>query len=970
MNNRKLRTILIVLCGCIVLYAFLGFVVLAMVLEPVLKEQLSSLLRCDVAIADIDTNPFALSLSVEGLDMRETGGGGPLFSCDEIYINFQLISAFKRALVFRDVRIVDPLVTVRRDETGRINCMALAGGEASGEEHPGQPPEETGDSGGAPPTVSVALFEIVNGTVDLADAAVDTVFATRLRPLDVRVVNLSTAPGTVAACSITVTSEIGETISLRGEITPTPLAVAGTVELKNFSPGKYAPYYDEYVLFSIPEGLLDISTDLRHGTSGTVLDNIDASLRGLRLVRSGEEAEFLTIPGFSLRNGTVNVEEKRIRIGSISSRDGSIVIRRCADGVINVAALVPPSEQPVATGETPREPEQAWLFSTEEIDLKGYAVTFEDRTLEEPFSLVLENISLDIGGLSTEAESRATASLDVAVRGGGRLSTRGTLAISPPAADIGISLEELPVRLAQPYLSEATNIIASEGTFATEGRFVFGSSPSSAGQPAVTYRGNFELSDLVTLDGIGKDELFKARSLALRNLDLGLNPNYLSIEDISLSDFFSRLIINEDQSMNVTNIVKRQSPAPETAAVPEEKEEKTAFFEKIFIGGITLSQGSINFTDHYITPDYTATLSGIEGSVSGISSIEERPADISLRGSLDTTVPLEIAGTISPLQENLFADLTVLFENVNLSSLTPYSGRYLGRTIEKGKLFLNLKYLIDQRTIESQNKILVDQFTLGERVDSPDAVNLPVDLALSLLRDRKGVIDLDVPVSGSIDDPDFSVGYFIIKIITNIIEKAVTSPFSLLGGLVGGGEELGYAEFQPGSTLLADDMKKKLDRLSEALFERPGLSLEIEGHVDIDADRNTLKKQNLEQEIRSRWGEEYPSREQQAPAADDVPIPPEEREQVLTLLYQETVPSSGGSATPDAAQMEAALLEAVVVPDDELRNLAHERAAAVQTFLLETGRVEKERIFLVEPKSLAPEKRDGVKDSRVDFTVR
>jgi len=312
---------------------------------------------------------------------------------------------------------------------------------------------------------------------------------------------------------------------------------------------------------------------------------------------------------------------------------------------------------------------------------------------------------------------------------------------------------------------------------------------------------------------------------------------------------------------------------------------------------------------------------------------------------------------------------------MDLSPLTPYSGRYLGYVIEKGKLALNLHYLIEKKKLDSQNKILLDQFTLGSQVESPDATKLPVRLAIALLKNRRGEIDLDIPVSGQIDDPKFSVGRIIIKIFLNLLVKAATSPFALLGSLFGGGEELSYVEFDPGLANLNEAGVKKIDILIKALNDRPSLKLDIEGHADMNKDREGLKQLLFIRKIKAQKLKDMVKQGNAAVPVDEVKIEPAEYANYLKLAYKaEKFPKPrnflGIAKDLPVAEMEKLMLTQIEVTDGDLRMLASQRALAVKDMLLKSKLVEQERIFLVEPKTLQPEKKEKVRDSRVDFKLK
>jgi hypothetical protein len=312
---------------------------------------------------------------------------------------------------------------------------------------------------------------------------------------------------------------------------------------------------------------------------------------------------------------------------------------------------------------------------------------------------------------------------------------------------------------------------------------------------------------------------------------------------------------------------------------------------------------------------------------------------------------------------------------MELSPTTPYAAKYVGYAIQKGKLSFDLKYLIVKKKLESQNYIFLNQLTLGDKVENPQATKWPVKLAIALLKDRKGEIKLDIPVTGSLDDPKFSVWGIIIKILINLISKAATSPFSLLGAVFGGGEELSFVEFDFGSTTITEPNVKKLDTIVKALHDRPSLKMDIEGHVDMEKDRDGFKQYLVNRKAKAQKLKEMVKKGQPVVPVDDIKIEPPEYEKYLKMAYKEEKfpkPKNviGMAKDLPAPEMEKLMLTYIEVKEGDLRTLASQRAMKVKDAILKSGQVEPERVFLLEPKSLSPEKKEKVKDSRVDFKLK
>ena len=396
----------------------------------------------------------------------------------------------------------------------------------------------------------------------------------------------------------------------------------------------------------------------------------------------------------------------------------------------------------------------------------------------------------------------------------------------------------------------------------------------------------------------------------------------------------------------------------------------------IRIDEVTLQGGTILFNDRLIKPNVTATMTQVTGRVAGLMSEPTSRASVDLRGRLANQAPLSITGQINPLAGDLFADLKISFRDIELPPLTPYAGKYAGYAIEKGKLSLDLSYLIDKRQIKAENRVFIDQFTFGQKVDSPDALKLPVGLAVSLLKDRDGRINLDIPVSGSLDDPKFKLGRVIWQVIVNLLTKAVTAPFALLGSMFGGdGEQLSYLEFAPGSASPDAAGVTKLEQLAKALTDRQALSLEVTGHIDPAKDKEGLLQAALERRLKAQRYTELARAGSTPESVDAVSIDPADTERLLRKAYKaekfaKPRNAIGLEKSLPREEMEKLMLANLAVTDDDLRQLALRRAQAVKDNLTAKGGVPSERIFLMEPKSLAASPREKVAASRAEFVLR
>jgi len=471
------------------------------------------------------------------------------------------------------------------------------------------------------------------------------------------------------------------------------------------------------------------------------------------------------------------------------------------------------------------------------------------------------------------------------------------------------------------------------------------------------------------------------KSFHLGKMDVVLKPFSVAIGDVSLTDFFARLIVSPEGKLNLLEVVKKEEAADGAATVsqpptaPATAAAAATPPPPIRIDQVTLQGGTVSITDHFIKPNYSANLAETGGRVSGLSSAADSTADVDLRGAYDGA-PLTIAGKVNPLAATPSLDIKAEVRGVELSPLSPYSGKYAGYAIDKGKLSLFLGYKIADGKLQADNRIFLDQLTFGEKIESPDATKLPVTLAVALLQNRRGEIDINLPIAGSLNDPEFSVGGIVVQVIVNLLTKAITAPFALLGSLFGGGEELSHVDFADGRALLAPAAVKRLESLAKALDDRPGLKLDITGRVDPEKDREGLRLASLEHKVKAQKLAQLVKEGKEAGAAGDVTIDDKDYLPMLELAYkQEKFPKPrnfiGMAKSLPREEMEKLMLANAQVGDEELRDLASRRAKAVADWLSTTGKIPRERIFLLPTKLVADG--SGPKDAplaRTEFSLK
>ena len=672
-----------------------------------------------------------------------------------------------------------------------------------------------------------------------------------------------------------------------------------------------------------------------------------------------EAGEWIRGANVSLKGGTLDLAKREVVIDEVSTQGSQLLIRRAANGSVE---FVPPPQLKVVEA-AQRDSAGPWKVTFVKYRADDVGVRFEDRVVSPLATQTIAGMSIDAGNLSTETGKTASVSVRGKLNRMGQVEAIGSVRLQPLAVDLKVAAKALELLPLQPYFTERLNVELTRGQITVDGSLQLRQTGSGQSGPlSGGFAGQVTVGDFYAIDKVNAADFLKWKSLYLGRIDLRLNPTSLSVDEVALADFFARVIVSREGKLNLLQIVRQ--PAPEAAAManremvaagegqavaPLSGKDKSEVPVKV--GKITLQGGDVQFTDNFIKPNYSARLKRIGGSVSGLSSTAGSVASLDLRGSYDNVAPLVVTAKLNPLAASPYLDLEADVKGIEMTSLSPYSGKYAGYAIEKGKLSLFVKYKIENNQLAAENRVFLDQLTFGEAVDSPDATKLPVTLAVALLKNRNGEIDVNLPIAGSLDDPEFSVGGLVLKVIINLLMKAVTSPFALLGSVFGGGEELSSVDFAIGQAVLSPAAQQRLDKLAKALLDRPALKLEIEGRADPELDPDGLKRDRMQAKVRALKRSEMTEQGVESEPADAVEVSAKEYPALLERVYRSAKfpkPRNlvGMVKALPVEEMEKLIISHSPVDEDDLRELADRRAKATREALLARG-VSAERLFLL-----------------------
>lgn len=973
----------------ILLYAIFGFWIAPKIVHAQAEKAIQESTGRTARIGDVRINPFLLTLTVRDFDLPDSDGS-PFVRFEELGVDFELSSIFRRAFTFAEIRIVAPFAHVKVLTDGSLNAAGLL--VADDAEDEATPAEQEEDSG--PPPILVGLASIERGRIVFSDYSHATVFEHEVAPLDVELRDFGTRPDDESPYSFSATTGAGEALEWEGNLSVVPLYSSGRFALTGAQPRTGWLYVQDNVHFEVIDGAIDIrgryDLDSRDGLRVDLHEG-EIVVRNFAVAERETGDVAVKVPEFDIGGISIAYPEQHVHVDSVTSSGGHYKLLRFPDGTFRAELLArtrsedgaeaaraaedsPPAEHSATS--VGDEETASWSVAVDRIDLTGHHLELEDRSTEPPVLVGIDIIGLGLRDVTTDPAQPIQTTLELGIGERGRITVEGPVRAEPAQVELELKVADIDLRPFEPYWAPALAIDVSSGRIGLEGRLL--ARGEGGDTPQVEYTGSFRVDDLRTLDKLVSSDLFSWSALELDGIALAIAPTSFRLKQLTLQRPAAHVVIAPDGTANLATLVVEPAPEPdaERPADGAQTAPSAAAGEPIpiSVGIVQIVNGTVDFEDRTISPRFKTGVSALKGRIEGLSSDPQARATVALAGQLDGATPMRIDGVVSPLATERYVDVRLAFENFGLTPLTPYSGRYVGKAIERGKLFVDLSYELNGTKLTGENKVFLDQFTLGQGIDSPDATDLPVGLALALLKDREGEIHIDLPISGDVDDPDFSIGGIVLGALRNLITKVAMSPFAMLGGLGGsGGESMSSVAFAPGSATLEPSEVSKLDTLAKGLAERPALSVELAGQATVEIDRPALQATRLEnalrrvrfQELSSKWFGDKPT------SVDEVVLTTDDRrrltadafearfdqdpDDLLAVRADMPVGEDATPPTPDEikaareAEMSRRLRDAIEIDEVALRDLARQRAESIRDHLVATAGVQAARVYVLDP---------------------
>ncbi len=903
----KLKRAIIIVGVIAVLYPMVGFFVLPPIVRSQLQKRGSAELGRRVTVEKVRLNPYALSVTLENFAIHEQDSTSVFLGWRRLYVNFSALASIASEWVLDEI-------TLERLE-GRLERKAdlsLSVADILARLTPTTPAAPKKSPPSEPRPIRIAQLRVTESRFDFTDRSRGQPFTTALGPITFSLTDFRTAGARGAPLQFEAVTEAGEKIAWSGTVQAQPLRSSGKISLDDFSLTKHAPYYAEMLNGSLTGGTLSVQgryeLSLNPGTAPElVLLEGGVRLRGLTILERDHAEPVLELPTLDITGINADLTKRQASVDQVNVAGLQVRARREANGSINLLALaVPPAAPAATTPATPGTPEPTpapFDVMVKEFALKDWRINILDNAAPQPTRLDLGELQVTVRNITLKEGAPIPVEIAGTWAPQGTLRLEGNVTLSPLSAQLKTALAGLDLRPLSPYLSQFAAARLTRG--AVTANLDIEAKVPSDGPLAATVGGDIRLEDFDLVDAAQNEPLLGFGTLALSGLRVtaGAQPA-IALQELALTGPYARVVVNADKSLNIAAALQPPAATPPTAeatptvsappppANPAPSPAPAPAAEpSITIARVVLAEGDYRFTDRSVEPAVNLAMNHFGGTIAGLSSTGEGQADVNLKAMVDGAGLVSITGRLDPLRAKKAMDLKIDVKDVDLLPLSPYSGKFAGFELARGKLLLDVKVALDGPKIDAANVLTLNQFTFGTPVKSAEATSLPVRLGVALLKDRAGNIVIDLPVQGSTDDPEFRIGKVVMRVIVNLLTKAATSPFSLLGAAFsGGGEELAYQDFAPGKAELLPTEEKKLKSLIEALANRPALNLALEGAYDEAADRYAMKRLKLSDQVRRRIWQTKQAADPNLPPPEQLVISADENAAMIKHLYDETFP--------------------------------------------------------------------------------
>jgi len=966
--------------AALLLYALAGFLLAPYLLARYVPRYAQDELGSQATMGHVSINPFRLRLEVRDFRL-EHAPGPPIVTFDRLLVDFQLSSLFRQAWTFADVQIDGLGLNLEVQPDGSLNFAPFTrrlskryDDVSSGE----QPPRRW----------LLQHAQLREGKLTFRDRSARTPVSASFAPINLEVLNLATLPDRHGRYAITATVPDGGSITWHGDISLLPTVSAGELELKGLKLATAWAFIRDDLRLAEPKGSVDLATRYRfaygNGEATLGLEGIRAQVTALALSASGGDPPILALDTITASGARFDLASRELVVPSIELAHGRVVVARGADGRISLVESLSPIGKPHAEA---REPDpkapsatRPWTFVLETVKLQGIELALADRSYEQPVTYDTTVVSATFQNITNDGKMPIRFEAALRAAQGGTVHSSGSIGQNLGGVEAQIEVSEVALAPLGPLLARYATLDLKSGHASASARVSY---QTSGEGPSLRAIGAISIADLLVNESGTEERFLSWKTMSTDDVTFTLAPNRLRIKEIRVTEPGAKVAIFTDRTLNLAHMLKTDSRSVEPATPTDRADHVTASSPPRFqrqapttgafsasVARVSVRNGTVDFADSSLVLPFSTRVTRFSGAAVGISTERTGRTEVKFGGRIEPSGSADVEGSLNAFDPKAFTDIRVRFDNVEMPPLSPYTATFAGRTVAAGRLSMELQYRVVNSMLASQNKVVMDHFTLGERVEAPNAFDLPLDLAIALLADSHGRINVAVPINGDVGHPTFDYGRLVREAIADLIARVVSAPFRALARLFGGGdEEIGSIDFDPGRAWLRPPEREKLDKVAQALRQRGQLKLVVRGSFDPARDGEALRIEGVRREVAQALGVKLEGREDPGPMAYSDAATQKALEAMLVAragpkavdeLARAFKWSSGrdpervnrvlalfGRASPDREFYQAVfqrLVESYPLPESELEVLAARRAEFIVEYLARSAEIEPSRL--------------------------
>lgn len=898
-----------------IIYLLNGFFLLPWLAKTQLSSFIKKEYHVNVTLEDISFNPLTFKLHVKNLQLKNLDEK-PVISLKYGYIDYDFSALLKKEIIITTIQLDEPFIDIQKDKNGTLNILEAFSKLPITEENTTQSSQDF--------PFTIGHLEINQASARFTDLAPIEPFVMNMGPIQYAINNLNFNKNALSIHTFKLMRDNQEKISLASSISFDPFVIHGELKVSTFD----IAHLWHYVLPKMPaqlkqgnlSGVFPFTFDLSHNTAEIALDKSSIILQDVAFYDQNSTA-FMRIPEVSAKGVDVHWPASTLELEELNFKQPYVALVLQKEYIPNLVTLFSlPNESTHQASTDTNTSAKPWAFSLQSVKLSDGNLTLIDNNVRRS-SIAFSKIALSLEHLSSDANQSIAYELSTLLDKSAQLSIKGGYHVDKENLKATINAKALPLAKIQPYIDPFVTFLLAKGELSTQATIEMNFKRAFD----MVYKGSIGIAHLAVNDALSKP-LATWENLSLKEVMLDTKPLSLQLNGITLEKPYINLDIQKDQTTNFTHLLKETKNTSKSTNTSQ-KEDKLY----LHLSNAILKDGRATFKDASLMIPFETSIQNLNGTFSTLDTKSSKPSVLNLEGKVGKYGYAKINGSLLPLDFKSKANLKILFKNIDMPSLTPYSGKFIGYAIKEGKLSMDLSYKIQQGLMEGDNKINLDSLTLGEKIESPDAVNLPLSLAISILKDSKGQIDISLPVSGDLNSPDFKYGAIVWKALGNLLGSVITSPFSLIGSILGieGGETLKSIDFAAGEFEVIASEEEKMEQYKKILEQKPELKLSITPSFNEELDTKALQKRALNAHLETLNKENKVGSDSYRKALKDLFV-----QRFSEEAYNELIKEQEGEKR-DRGEVNQALREKLattftLVPN-ALETLANQRADAILT---------------------------------------